>query len=76
MTTARKKAPGAASKVGGSVKNTAAQMMMKNRDEEFNENNTYINSFQAKIKSFATIADQIARERFCKKICSSLFYLL
>lgn len=66
MTTARKKGPGTASKVGGSVKNTAAQMMMKNRDEEFEESNQYINAFQAKVKNFATIADQIARERFCE----------
>jgi len=64
MTTARKKAPGAASKVGGSVKNTAAQLMMKNRDELFTEQNQYNTAFQAKTKSFLTIADMIAQDRF------------
>lgn len=73
MTTARKKGPGAASKVGGTVKNTAAQIMMKNRDEEFDEGNQYVNGFQTKIKTFANIADQIARERFCE-IDFTLFF--
>ena len=66
MTTARKKAPGAAAKVGGSMRSTAAQMMMKNRDEEFNEKNEYINGLQAKLRSFANISDQVAQGRFCK----------
>ena len=65
MTTARKKAPGAASKVSGSVKNTAAQLMLKNRDEHFDQNNQYTTALQAKLKTFLGVADTIAQERFC-----------
>lgn len=64
MTAARKSQPGAASRVGGSVRNTAAQLMMKNRDEEFMNMIQYNTNFQVKMKTFATIADQIAQDRF------------
>jgi len=66
MTTARKKGPGAASKAGASIKNTAAQVMMKTRDEYFNDSNQYNIAYQAKMKNFLAIADLIAQERFCK----------
>ena len=65
MTTARKKAPGAASKVSGSVKNTAAQLMLKNRDEHFEAQNQYTTALQLKLKTFLAIADTVAQERFC-----------
>ena len=68
MTTARKKAPGAASKVSGSVKNTAAQMMLKNRDEHFNQQNIYTTALQVKLKAFLGVADTVAQERFCKHV--------
>lgn len=64
MSTARKKGPGATTKVGGTMRNTAAQFMMKNRDEEFNQMGTYNSQFQAKMKKFSTIADTVAQERF------------
>jgi len=64
MTTARKKAPGAASKVSGSVKNTAAQLMLKNRDEHFEAQNQYTTALQLKLKTFLAVADTVAQERF------------
>lgn len=64
MTTARKKAPGTASKVGGTMRNTAAQLMMKNRDEMFTEGNQYNLAFQNKMKTFLNIAETIAQDRF------------
>lgn len=64
MTTVRKAAPGAMSKMGGSMRNTAAQLMMKNRDEEFTNMGQYNMQFQGKIKGLVTIGDNIAQERF------------
>jgi len=64
MTTARKKQPGAASQMGGSMRNTAAQMMMKNRDSEFDDMLKYNIQFQGKMKTFANLTDKIANDRF------------
>ena len=73
MTTARKKQPGAASRVGGSVRNTAAQFMMKNRPEEFTQMLKYNTQFQGRIKQFGTVAENIAQERYCKIINVQLY---
>lgn len=75
MSTARKKGPGATTKVGGTMRNTAAQFMMKNRDEEFNQMGTYNSQFQAKMKKFSTIADTVAQERFCKLLFLCIYFL-
>jgi len=64
MTTVRKNVAGPMSKVGGSMRNTAAQLMMKSRDEEFTNMATYNIQFQEKVKRFAAIGDVIAQERF------------
>ena len=76
MTSARKNQPGTASRVGGSVRNTAAQFLMKNRSEEFSDIIKYNAQFQGKIKTFASIAENIAQERFCKRIFEVLQNLL
>lgn len=68
MTTVRKSAPGAITKMGGSVRNTAAQLMMKSRDQEFTNMGQYNIQFQAKIKGLVTIGDNIAQERYCEYI--------
>ena len=75
MTTARKKQPGAASRVGGSVRNTAAQFMMKNRPEEFTQMLKYNTQLQGKMKQFGAIAENIAQERYCKIIAVQLYLL-
>ncbi|XP_002157161.1 sorting nexin-7 [Hydra vulgaris] len=64
MTTARKNQSGTASLIGGSVRNTAAQFLMKNRSEEFSDVMKYNVQFQAKIKTFANITENIAEEQF------------
>ena len=51
------------SKVHGSVRNTATQLLMKNRCEEFHDMVVYNNQFQNKIKTLANIGDSIAHER-------------
>ena len=66
MTTARKQASGLMSKVGGSMKNVATQWMLKNRPPEFTAMVEYNMNFQKKIQTLGLIADEIAKERFCK----------
>lgn len=64
MTTARKNQSGTTSLIGGSVRNTAAQFLMKNRSEEFSDVMKYNVQFQGKIKTFANITENIAEEQF------------
>ena len=47
----------------GSVKNTATQLMMKNRCDEFTDMIIYNTQFQSKIKTLASIGDAVAQER-------------
>lgn len=63
MTTARKEVTNPVAKMGGQVRNTATQLMMKNRDDEFTNMIQYNNQLQAKFKSLSTIGDTIAQER-------------
>ena len=66
MTSVRKMLSGPMAKVGGSMRNTAAQLMMKNREEEFSNMSQYNSQFQTKIKNVVSIGDNIAQDRFCK----------
>lgn len=64
MTGHRKQSTSAMQVMGGKMRNTAAQMMMKNRSEEFTEVGKYNIQFRSKMVQFGKIADEIAKERF------------
>ena len=64
MTGHRKQSTSAMQVMGGKMRNTAAQMMMKNRSEEFTEVGKYNIQFRSKMVQFGKIADEIAKERY------------